>query len=50
VDALHVAYAQGFPWDGTTTHLDRAWATLRDHPPFVELMKPKGQGRNRTGS
>jgi len=40
--ALEAAYAQGFVWFGTTIHLESAFASLRDFPPFVELMKPKG--------
>jgi hypothetical protein len=42
VGALQAAYAQGFARDGTLMHLELAWATLRDYPPFVELMKPPG--------
>jgi hypothetical protein len=40
--ALDAAYAQGQAWSGLTMHLDSAFASLRDYPPFVELMKPKG--------
>jgi tetratricopeptide (TPR) repeat protein len=40
--ALEAAYAQGWAWNGTTMHLESAFASLRDYPPFVELMKPKG--------
>ena len=40
--ALEAAYAQGYWWDGTTMHLERAFDPLRDDPPFVELMNPKG--------
>ena len=40
--ALQAAYAQGYAWNGTEMHLDNAWDPLREYPPFVELMKPKG--------
>jgi hypothetical protein len=40
--ALEAAYAQGYAWSGTTMHLESAFASFRDYPPFVELMKPKG--------
>ena len=39
---LEAAYAQGWAWNWTTMHLEIAFASLRDFPPFVELMKPKG--------
>jgi hypothetical protein len=40
--ALQASYAQGYAWDGTEMHLDRAWDPIRDYPSFIELMKPKG--------
>ncbi len=40
--ALEAAFAQGQRWSGLEIHLDRAFAPLRDYPPFIELMKPKG--------
>jgi tetratricopeptide (TPR) repeat protein/TolB-like protein len=40
--ALDAAYAQGQEWSGSVMHLEGAFASLRDYPPFVELMKPKG--------
>ncbi len=40
--ALEAAFAQGQRWSGLEMHLDRAFQPLRDYPPFIELMKPKG--------
>jgi tetratricopeptide (TPR) repeat protein len=40
--ALNAAFAQGRSWNGTEMHLDTAWDPLRDYPPFIELMKPRG--------
>lgn len=40
--ALETAFSQGLEWDGTEMHLNIAFRALRDYPPFVELMKPKG--------
>jgi hypothetical protein len=40
--AVEAAFAQGQAWSGTMMHLEGAFASLRNYPPFVELMKPKG--------
>jgi TolB-like protein len=40
--ALEAAFAQGQRWSGLEMHLDSAFQPLRDYPPFIELMKPKG--------
>ena len=40
--ALQAAFAQGRQWNGVEMHLDVAWDPLRDYPPFIELMNPKG--------
>ena len=42
VRALEAAYAQGFGWSGPTMHRELAWESLRDYPPFMKLMEPKG--------
>jgi len=42
VRALEAAYAQGYAWAGESMHLELAFISLRDYPPFQELMKPKG--------
>jgi hypothetical protein len=42
VRALEAAYAQGWAWEGSTMHRELAWESLRDYPPFMKLMEPKG--------
>ena len=42
VRALQAAFGQGRGWRGVGMHLDPAFNPVRNHPPFVELMKPKG--------
>jgi hypothetical protein len=42
IRALEAAYARGYAWFGTSMHLERAFASLCDYAPFVELTKPKG--------
>jgi hypothetical protein len=42
VDALRAAFRQGRPWPSGAMHFDSAYESLRDYPPFIELVKPKG--------
>ena len=42
VSALQAAFREGRPWLALGLHLQRAFESLRDYPPFIELMKPKG--------
>jgi tetratricopeptide (TPR) repeat protein len=42
VNALQAAFRQGRPWPSGALHADRAFDSLRDYLPFVELVKPKG--------
>ncbi len=42
MSALQMAFAEGTYWSGATFHLSSAFDSLRNYPPFVELMKPKG--------
>jgi tetratricopeptide (TPR) repeat protein len=42
VRALQEAFAQGYDWNGLEMHLSNDWNLIRDYPPFIELMKPKG--------
>ncbi len=42
VRALQAAHAQGMRWPSIELHLDRCWDPIRNHPAFVDLMKPKG--------
>jgi len=40
---LRLAFDQGFGFDwGLGTHADPDFESLRDYPPFEELMRPKG--------
>jgi tetratricopeptide (TPR) repeat protein len=41
VNLLRTALGQGFP-SITSLHTDLAFDSLRDYPPFAELLKPKG--------
>jgi tetratricopeptide (TPR) repeat protein len=41
VDLIRQALAQGFSWD-IWVHREPAFESLRDYPPFQELLRPKG--------
>jgi tetratricopeptide (TPR) repeat protein len=40
--ALQTAFAEGAIWSAAEFHRGVAFESLRDYPPFIELMKPKG--------
>jgi len=40
--ALETAFSQGLAWTDADLHLNIAFRSLRDYPPFIDLMKPKG--------
>jgi hypothetical protein len=42
VSLLQESFRLGVPMGGITLHYDFDLASLRDYPPFEELMRPKG--------
>ncbi len=42
VRALQAAFGQGYSWKATEMHLDAAWNPIRNHPGFVEFVRPRG--------
>jgi len=42
VRALEASISRGWGFSNLEMHLNYAWDPIRDHPPFVEWMKPKG--------